>query len=71
MAWTRSLPDSQTGPRLLRLPEVMQQTGLKEHTLYRLMRQGLFPRPLKISQRNVAWKESNVQAWLVSRETAA
>ena len=67
MAWSRSLPDAPAVPRLLRLPEVMQRTGLKEHTLYRLMRQGMFPVPLKISRRNVAWRDTDVQVWLEPR----
>ena len=35
-------------PRLLRRPEVKARTGIPCSTLYRLMANGQFPRPMKI-----------------------
>ena len=45
---------------LLRLPPVMSITGLPKSSLYSLMGQGRFPKPVKISARAVAWPSSVV-----------
>jgi prophage regulatory protein len=35
------------------------------------MKRGDFPQPVKLGARIVAWRESDVSAWLESRETRA
>ena len=57
------MPDS-----LLRRPEVEARTGLSRSTLYDWMKRGDFPQPVKLGARLVAWRESDVSAWLDSRE---
>lgn len=49
--------------RLLRCSEVQHRTGLGKTTIYRLMRDGLFPLPLKISPKAVRWPESEIEDW--------
>ena len=56
--------------RLLRRPEVQKLTALPTSTLYRYMKEGRFPAPLKIGERAVAWPLSEVQAWLADRPRA-
>ena len=56
---------------LLRRPEVEARTGLSRSTLYDWMKRGEFPQPVKLGTRLVAWKESDVTAWLESRVTRA
>ena len=56
--------------RLLRRPEVQRLTGLPVSTIYYHMRTGSFPEPLKIGARAVAWRLSEVQAWLEARPRA-
>lgn len=34
--------------RLIRLPEVIEQVGLSERTLYRYVAAGTFPKPIKV-----------------------
>jgi len=53
--------------RLLRLDTVMFLTGLFRTTLWRMEREGRFPRCRKIGKHTVAWRESEVQAWLAKR----
>lgn len=53
--------------QLLRLPAVVQRTGLPRSTLYRLCRLGRFPRPTKLSERSSAWSASEVDQWLSDR----
>ena len=52
---------------LWKLPTVIAKTTLSEPTIYRLMKQGRFPKPIKIGQRAVAWKSSDVETFITSR----
>lgn len=56
--------------RLIRRPEVCELTGLPKSTLYDHLATGAFPSPVKLSARSVAWRLSDVLAWMESRETA-
>ena len=56
--------------RLLRLSEVRTRTALGRSTIYRKMRDGSFPKPLKIGARAVRWRESEIEAWLAARPRA-
>ncbi|WP_447729159.1 helix-turn-helix transcriptional regulator [Pseudoxanthomonas suwonensis] len=50
-------------PRLLRLPQVMDITGLSKPTIYRMVETGAFPKQRKLSPRAVGWLEHEVQEW--------
>ena len=50
--------------RLLRRADVEDWTGLSTTTIYRLMRAGKFPLPLKIGDKAVRWWASEIEAWL-------
>ena len=52
---------------LLTRREVERRTGLSRSTLYRKMRGGSFPVPLKISERAVRWRERDIRAYVESR----
>lgn len=47
---------------LLRLPAVMERTGLARPTVYLRAKQGLVPRPVKLGSRMAAWPENEVAA---------
>ena len=53
--------------RLLRLPAVLECTGLNRTMVYDLMTAGEFPRPLRIGARAVAWIEEEVDEWIRTR----
>lgn len=53
-----------------RLPVVLKLTGLTKSCVYRMMDQGIFPRPVKISERNVAWPESVLIKYMGNRKAA-
>ena len=57
--------------KLLRLPEVITMTGKPRNSIYRGMKDGQFPRPLKIGTRAVAWPEEVIQSWIASRVVAS
>lgn len=52
---------------LLRMPELTKKLGLCRSTIYKLMDEQGFPRPIKLTSRAVAWRESDVAAYLVKR----
>lgn len=52
----------------LRLPAVLEQTGLNSSTLYRYKKHGLFPQPHQLGPRTVGWLQSDIDEWLASRK---
>ena len=48
----------------LRLPELTQRLGVGRSTVYKLIKQDGFPKPVKIGRRLSAWNEDEVQAFL-------
>ncbi|MGV6890302.1 helix-turn-helix transcriptional regulator [Rhodophyticola sp. SM2404] len=53
--------------RFIRRPAVENRTGLSRSTIYLLMQNGQFPKPVRIGSRAVAWPEAEVEAWLNAR----
>jgi prophage regulatory protein len=56
--------------RYVRLPSVLEKTGLSETTIYRLIKRGEFPVPNKLGAQAVGWKLSAVTHWCESRPEA-
>lgn len=56
--------------KLHRRPTVEAVTGLSRSSIYAMMDDGSFPRPVRIGRRAVAWRESDLRAWLESRQSA-
>lgn len=54
--------------RILRLREVIQTVGLGRSSVYRLIHKGMFPRPIKLSERAVGWNAGAVSDWLAERQ---
>ena len=56
--------------RILRDEEVRNRTGLSRTTRWRLVRAGKFPRPVRLTEHAIGWRESAIEEWLASRESA-
>jgi hypothetical protein len=56
------------GNRLI-TPPLLPLKGINynRNHLRRLWNAGLFPRPIKLSARKLAWRESEIDEWLASR----
>lgn len=54
----------------LRLRVVIRITGLSRSTLYRLIADESFPRPVRLGPRAVAWRRSDIDAWGEARSMA-
>mgnify|MGYP000013351594 FL=1 len=64
---------SQPSYQMLRLKQVVEQTGLSRSTIYDMMNPNSkrhdpsFPRSVELTQATVAWLESEVNTWLESK----
>jgi prophage regulatory protein len=56
--------------KLLRFPGVQQRVPYSHSTIYQLMGQGKFPKPIRLGARAVAWRESDIDEWIASRSEA-
>lgn len=55
--------------KLLRRNEVEKVTGLKRSSIYSKIKEGDFPKPIKLGMRAVAWLEADVMQWIESKVT--
>ncbi|EDT2963679.1 AlpA family phage regulatory protein [Salmonella enterica subsp. enterica] len=53
--------------RLLRLPQVLDKTGLKRAQVYSYMKTSDFPKSVKIGPSSVAWLESEIDEWIKAK----
>lgn len=54
--------------KILRVRAVMDRTGLGHTSLYKLMSEGKFPRPIKIEGiQAVGWDSERVDAWIAKQ----
>lgn len=57
--------------RLLRRAEVQHITGLSRSSLYRKIAAHEFSAPIQISEKSVAWIESEVELWIAKKIAAS
>lgn len=50
-------------PLLIRLPGVCALVGLSKSQIYRLVRAGDFPEPVRIGANSVAWPAEQIEEW--------
>ncbi len=55
---------------ILRLPAVIEQTGLARSSIYRRINEDDFPRPVRLSQRAIGWSRHSIETWKLSRLVA-
>ncbi|QFT55617.1 AlpA family transcriptional regulator [Microbulbifer sp. THAF38] len=53
--------------RILRLREVERLTGYKSSSIYRMVKEGVFPRQRRIGPGAVGWDSREVDAWIEER----
>jgi prophage regulatory protein len=54
--------------KFIRTEVVVTKTGLSRTSVWRLEREGTFPKRRQLGTRSVGWVESEVEAWMKSRE---
>lgn len=61
----------ETTIRLLRMPAVQELTGFSRTEIYKQMKDGTFPKPLKIGIRSIAWTDTAIEEWIKGLEKEA
>ncbi|WP_293332064.1 AlpA family transcriptional regulator [Parvibaculum sp.] len=56
---------------IFRLPEVRRVTGLSRSTIYSLISDEQFPKPVKLGPRAVGWHSAEIAEWIESRRETA
>ena len=54
--------------RIIRREEVTRLTGIARATLYKLIKEGKFPEPLRLGERSVGWRLADIDEWLAAPE---
>ena len=56
---------------ILRLPQVKDLTGLSRSTIYLLIKQGKFRKPIQLGARSVGWLRSDIEEFISERIRAS
>jgi prophage regulatory protein len=51
----------------LTLPEVCAEICLRKSWVYDAVRRGDFPKPIRLTPRRVAWRESEIEKWKAAK----
>lgn len=62
-----TLSSTQCTSYIMRRAQVEQKTGLKRTQIYTLMKNGKFPKALRIGLRAVGWDSAEVEQWIDER----
>lgn len=54
--------------KIHRLPSALDLTGLCRTALYDYLKEGQFPDPVMLGKRAVGWRETDLMAWVASRQ---
>ena len=54
--------------RIVRMDEVSKLTGLARATIYKKVNDGSFPPPIRLGDRAVGWRMSDIVTWLEAPE---
>lgn len=52
---------------ILRRKTVESRTGLSRSTLYKLIQEGKFPKPVSLGARSVGWNSLHIDQWVEER----
>jgi prophage regulatory protein len=55
--------------KIIGLPQLLELIPLSRTQIWRLEKQGAFPARIKIGQRRIGWRASDIQKWIDERTT--
>lgn len=55
------------GPSVLRIAEVSKRIGLARSSIWKMLSEGTFPQPYRLSGRAIGWRNVDVDEWLNTR----
>jgi prophage regulatory protein len=53
--------------RILRMRDVIQRVSLSRSTIYVLMANNDFPKPIKLGSQSIGWRDSDLEEWIANR----
>ncbi|NTU73249.1 AlpA family transcriptional regulator [Candidatus Roizmanbacteria bacterium] len=56
--------------RIIRKPELLNMIGLSDPTVWRMEKDGKFPKRLRLGGNSCGWLESEINGWLAERASA-
>ncbi len=60
-------PEREPKPdRLIRMPEFKARVGLGKSAIYMKLKDGTLPKPVSLGGASIAWRESEVDAWIAA-----
>lgn len=57
--------------KIMRLPDVIEVTGLSRSTIYLRMSKDSFPHSISLGERAVGWLHTDIEKWLDARVAAS
>lgn len=66
-----SLSSNSEAPNFVGMATVVRLTGLGRSTIYRLIAEHKFPRPVKLGRRAIAWRRADLERWSEVRPEVA
>lgn len=67
MSLQTTAPTTPADRRILRRTEVEAKTGFKRAHIYSLIKEGRFPRPMRLGVRAVGWDSVEIDQWIAAR----
>lgn len=56
--------------QIYRRIDLEKRLGISRSTIYAWLKAGTFPPPIKLGQRAIGWRASDIEAWLAGRSNA-
>ena len=53
---------------LIPLPELIKRLKISKTSIYRMIKAGKFPRPLRLGARASRWREDEIMQWVETRK---
>jgi prophage regulatory protein len=66
----KHVPEISSSMRVIRFPELFRKVGLCRSQIWRLEKQGAFPKSIPLGINSKGWIESEIDAWLQERRAA-
>ena len=64
LLWIIQRAHAVTIDRCLRLPQATKMTGLPSASWWKCVKEGTAPSSISLGPRTIAWRESEIQAWI-------
>jgi len=61
-------PSRDIDERIISAAELLERIPLDRSTIWRMVQEGRFPPPIKLTRSRIGWRWSSVAAWLAERE---